>query len=246
MDRASDNNDLWPTTHWSLVGQAGSGNDAERRQALTELIARYLPVLRRHLLLFRRVSRDQVDDLLQEFLLSKILEQAILERADQNRGKFRSFLATALDRFVLNRQRDERALKRSPNRAGALDDAAEPVDVGVRPEAVFDIAWARQVLGQAVRRMRRDCRERNRADIWGVFRARILDPCLLHAKPVPYADLVRRFGFASPVHASNILVSANRMFERSLRRTISAYEREKSQIDQELMDLWDALARPRR
>ena len=54
-------------------------------------------------------------------------------------------------------------------------------------------------------------------DIWGVFEARVLGPLFQNAEPVPYEQIVARFGFKSPAQASNVLVSARRMFERVLR-----------------------------
>lgn len=236
----------FPSTHWSAVtaAAAGQGSDELRRAALTRLLGQYAAPMRGYLLRSMRVPPDRVEDLLQRFVADKILEQDLLGRAAQARGRFRSFLVAALQRFVLNCLREERALKRSPGAAWFVPDAALDVaDAEPRPDDGFDTAWARQVLDNTVERMRDQCHAR--PDIWGVFEGRVLMPTLLQAEPVPYARLVERYGFESPAQASNVLVTANRMFLRLLRDVIGQYEMTEEEIDAEIRDLKNILSRVR-
>jgi len=243
MPNGSDHAASWPTTHWSLIDDAGAGGTEVRRQALTLLLKIYLPVLRSHLL--KRGTRGQnVDDLLQEFLVSRILEKNILQLADQGRGNFRSFLATALDNFLRNAHRDESAAKRLAVQANTLEDDANLPAAGATPGDSFDYAWARQVLGQAIRRMRRQCAQGHRADIWGVFKRRILLPALRNVEPTPYGELVESLHIDSATQASNLLVTAGRMFTRCLRNILSAYQVSQEDIETEIRDLWQAVSRP--
>ena len=60
----------FPTTHWSLVGRAGQDATENKRQALGELLNRYLPALRaqsayhrQRLVSSHRQSRWITDDL---------------------------------------------------------------------------------------------------------------------------------------------------------------------------------------
>ena len=55
-----------PTTHWSLVARAGFTDNEARRDALGELLTRYLPALRAHLIHSKRLTDDEADDVLQE------------------------------------------------------------------------------------------------------------------------------------------------------------------------------------
>jgi hypothetical protein len=93
--------------------------------------------------------------------------------------------------------------------------------------------------------MRQECDAAERSEIWGVFQARELGPALNEADPVPYADLVQRYGFLSPSQASNILVTAKRMFVRALRAVVSEYALTDDEIDEELLDLRRILSRGR-
>ena len=60
---------------------------------------------------------------------------------------------------------------------------------------------------------------------------------------MPYLALVERFGFASPAQASNVLITANRMFARNLRAVVAAYEFEEGNVDREIAELRSVLAR---
>ena len=89
----------FPTTQWSLVDVVRRGDSRATRAALEELLRRYLPALRAHVVRRRHISLDDSDDLIQEFIASKILEKDLLARADRELGRFRSYLLKALDRF---------------------------------------------------------------------------------------------------------------------------------------------------
>ena len=159
---------------------------------------------------------SRAEDLIQSFLLNKVLEGKLISKASRERGRFRGFLCTALDRFVANEIRRERAKMRSPEKSVTLDSGLGVADSSPPVDASFDIAWARRLLADALESMRRECDRFNRADIWGVFEARVR-PMFGNAEPVPYEQLVERFGFRSPAQASNVLIGAKRMFERVLR-----------------------------
>ena len=68
-----------------------------------QLLSRYLPALRSHLIHSKRLQGADADDVLQDFVAGKILERDLIAKANQELGKFRTFLLTALDRFLLNR-----------------------------------------------------------------------------------------------------------------------------------------------
>jgi DNA-directed RNA polymerase specialized sigma24 family protein len=237
--------DEFPVTHWSLVVRAGHGAGEVKRQALDSLLKQYLPALRSHLLSSLRIRSDQASEILQSFLADRVLEQDMLRFAEQGRGRFRAFLCVALNNFALNCLRKEATANRLSKNMAARNAGRRSVSPSPEPCETLDIAWARQVLGQAVEQMREHCRASARPDIWGVFEGRVLAPALGQAEPAPYAQLVVRFGFVSPAHASNVLITANRMFARILRRIIGAYERTEEEIEEELRDLRNILANSR-
>ncbi|MBC8105708.1 MAG: sigma-70 family RNA polymerase sigma factor [Anaerolineae bacterium] len=223
------------TTRWTLVARAGGLSVTQRGPALSELLRCYLPAMRSHLVRRQRIAPERADDLLQGFIVRKILEYDLIARADQARGKFRTLLLTSLDNFVRNE------LGRPARESGQELPEALPDD-GLEPGADFDVPWAQALLGQAIERMRAECEREGRTDVWGVFDARILGPTLRDEPTMEYAQLVERFGLKSPAQASNVLITAKRMFERTLRSVVAEYADE-SAIDEEINDLRIVLSR---
>lgn len=234
----------FPLTRWSLVVRAADTDAAIKRIALTELLEKYLPALRSYLVLSKHFDADRADDVMQGFLASKVLDQDLIERADQRRGKFRTYLLTALDRFIVNQHRFDRAQKRFPKNSASLMESDDVAGDESEPIETFEVAWARQVLDRAINQMQQECHGTGRDDLWLVFDARVLSPTLGNNPLVSYDELVRRAGFSSPVRAANALVTAKRMFVRNLRAVIGEYEADESEIDEEINDLHTILARP--
>jgi DNA-directed RNA polymerase specialized sigma24 family protein len=235
----------FPLTPWTLIGQAGNASDDAARQALATLLTRYLPALRAHLILHRRLSSDRADDLIQGFVSQKVLEQNLLARTDRTRGRFRSFLLKSLDYFAideLRKQQTRESMLEPESEDRPIDEHADPGSIDEQPSRAFDVAWARQVIAQAVELMRQQCDESRRADLWGVFEQRVLKPALDGAAPMEYDELVRRFELRSPAQASNVLMTAKRMFARTLRGVIAEYAQDQSEIDDEMNDIRQILA----
>jgi RNA polymerase sigma-70 factor (ECF subfamily) len=239
--------EAFPMTPWSLVARAASdgadGAAATMREALGILLQRYLPALRAHLILHRRIAPDLADDLLQSFVSRKVLEQRLIARSDRTRGRFRSFLLKALDHYVIDQLRAQRS------RGGAhaqLDELQEmdltDDDAEAQPSQAFDRAWAKEVVAEAVRRMRAECQRTGRADVWGVFEHRVLAPALHGAEPLPYDELVKLYALDSPAQASNVLITAKRTFARMLRSVIAESAEDDAEIEEDLKDIKQILA----
>jgi RNA polymerase sigma-70 factor (ECF subfamily) len=220
-----------------MVDDAAAGCSGARKDAIERFLVRYRRPLYLHLKLRHRLDSERADEILQGFLVNKILEKNLVALADPNRGRFRTFLLTVLDRYLGEVRRLERARRRA--RAVSLDvDGCESADDGSpTPPESFDIAWAREVVDQALLEMRAECRRMGRDKIWEVFRVRLLRPIFEGMPPPSYAQLVDEFGFTSPTQASNVLVTAKRTFERSLRAVIGQYEKGEPDIRSEVDDL---------
>jgi RNA polymerase sigma-70 factor (ECF subfamily) len=234
----------YPTTQWSLVREASSPEPGARHNALAQLVRRYAAVLRTHLVRDRHLTPDEADDVLQSFLADKVLADGMMDFADPARGRFRTFLATSLDRYLVSRVRAERAQKRGGGKLRVSMDEGLPVvdNRSPSPDHAFDVGWARQILTDAVHAMRAECLAGGRGDVWNVFEGRVLSPLLHGGQQVPYSELVARHGFVSPSQASNALVTANRMFVRALRKVVGAYTTSDAETEEEIADLRRILA----
>ena len=145
-----------------------------------------------------------------------------------------------LERYAVSEYRRDSAAKRSPaGRApaplGELPDAEHPAS---REAAdLFDVAWAKQAVEVAVGRMRRECEAGGRDDLWGVFKARVLDPALHGAEPAPYETLVPALGLESAARAANLLATAKRTFARNLREVVAEYAESEADAEEEVRRL---------
>lgn len=226
----------FPDTHWSMIRRAGGGEAG--RQALNQVLTRYLPVLRSYLTGHCRMTAADADDLLHGFVIDKILEQRLMERADPARGRFRSLLLSTLENYRTSRYRAANARRRSPGEGGhAPLEEADDVPASDDPSASFDVAWAQGVISTAVEVMRAECANAGQTAIWTVFEERVLRPAREGVEPTAYDVLVRRLKLSSTTEAQNRLGTAKRMFRRHLEATIAQFATGPRDAEAELRDL---------
>jgi RNA polymerase sigma-70 factor (ECF subfamily) len=226
-------------TRWSLVARLHDTDRETQLRALETLVQTYQPVLEWYLRRHPGLDPHQREDLVQGFLASKVIEQSIMTRADQSRGRFRTFLLNAFQNYVRDELRRASAARRMPA-AGpplALDEADGVADGGSDMDREFQQEWVRQVIMLAVTAMQQECASKERQDVWAVFESRLLCPILEGATPEPYGDLVARLGLASPTQASNLLVTGKRMFSRHLHDVVQDTVEDPLQADAELQEL---------
>jgi RNA polymerase sigma-70 factor (ECF subfamily) len=105
-------------------------------------------------------DQEQTQDLTQGFF-TQLLEKRFLVDADQQRGKFRSFLLTAVKHFLANEWDREHALKRGGGRIPVSIDLVEAekwyvpaVVAEATPESLFERRWALSLLEHVLTRLR--------------------------------------------------------------------------------------------
>jgi hypothetical protein len=228
----SPRHDRFPTTRWYLLGKVTSKCPLERREALSELLNLYSGPIRNFVASRRGVRASEVDDIVHDFVTLKWLEQDFLSKATPERGRFRWFLIVSLGRFVSNWLRDASSQRHRVEDISVNDLVGEDEHV-----SQFERDWAKLVLDSALVRFRTECTDNGRPDIWDVFEARILRPCLQHEEPMPYADLIARHGFKSPAQAQNVLITAKRGFLRAIKETVATYETDPAAQESEISDL---------
>jgi len=229
----------FPVTRWTLIDRAGAADGVGQPNAISELVRMYSPALRAHLLQSLKYDEHRADDLLQGFLATKVLEQRLIGHADPKRGRFRTFLLAALDRYVIDEHRRDGARKRSPR--GGFSDIDQHRDTlrgGTRRTDAFDLAWAREVLGEVLLTMRLQCKETARPDLWEVFDARYLKPATEDVEPEAHESIAKRLKLESATHAANLLITAKRMFTRVFKSVVSRYAVDDDEMRDEVSDLW--------
>lgn len=137
--------------------QAGT-DCSDARVALEHLCRAYRPpvlaLVRRH-----AQSREHAEDLTQSFF-AKFLELGSYAVADPARGRFRTFLMTAIQRFLSNANAYAHAAKRDGGAMLSFDPSISSLGLKApdeeSPERVFERAWAMTVLARSMERLREE------------------------------------------------------------------------------------------
>lgn len=182
--------------------------------------------------------RDEAEDLLQDFILKKILQPGWLEMANPSKGRFRDFLKSSLRHFVASELRKSEAEKRGgKTQAIPLNDLDQEIPGPEPNENSFDLAWLQLLLSETLHQMEKSCTVSDCSHVWKIFQVRLLRPALEGVEPLPYPDVIAQFGFKSPAQATNALASAKRMFARHLRAVVAQYESGDAAVRAELEGL---------
>src|SRR5262245_19343080 len=97
----------FPTTCWSLILGAGDRAGPEPREALATLCRAYwYPI---YALIRRKgYGPDDAQDMTQAYF-ARLLEKGVLAAADRPKGRFRAFLRTDCQHFLIDQYRRRRA-----------------------------------------------------------------------------------------------------------------------------------------
>ena len=149
---------LFVTTRWSVVLAAGHGDTTGAHDALAHLCKTYWYPLYAYA---RRggCSPHDAQDLTQEFF-ARLLKGNWVAEADRQRGRFRSFLLSAMKHFMANEWHKARAQKRGGGQPilSLDDDSAEhryrlePAEKAT-PESLFERGWALTLLDGVLARL---------------------------------------------------------------------------------------------
>ena len=231
-------------TRWTLVLRA-RGESSEARAALGELCdAYYQPVFR----FLRREGReeDAARELTQEFFAC-VLAGSGFDKADPERGRFRSYVLGALKHFLADQRKHDQRLKRGGGVAETSLDAASrdddssplqiPDDSLPTPEAFFDREWALAVISRAMNVLEQEFVACGKSDHFNT-----LKPWLMGEAPsMSQADAARQLGQTEGA-VKVVIHRLRKRFRDAVRAEISQTLRDPSLVDEELRHLIAALS----
>ena len=230
------------TTHWSVVLQAGQPKAPGYQQALETLCRSYwFPLyayLRRH-----GYSNQQAEDYTQAFFC-RILEKKVLSMADSKRGKFRSFLLSTLKHFLADEYDRARAQKRGGGRKILSIDfkdaenqyALEPAH-RLSAEKLFDKSWALTVLDRTMAGLKAELASKNKQELFDHLKIYLT----AEKGSIPYRDKAAQMNMTE----GNVRTAVHRLrrrYRKLLRDEIAQTVAAEHQIDEEINDLFNALA----
>lgn len=155
-------NPAFPSTSWSLIQRVQRGSPEDAAKAMEEICRQYwYPIYA-----FARrsgLTPEDAEDMTQTFFQNLVAHDAI-RAAQADKGRLRSFMLAVLKRLISKQIRHDVAEKRGGRARTTLswDEltaeehyALEPTTL-VDPDALFDRAWAEQVIDHAAVRLREE------------------------------------------------------------------------------------------
>ena len=213
-------NPRFQTTEWTKILDSGLG-----KSLLAELYARYWrPVysyLRR-----RGFSNDDAKDLIQGFFSEKVLGQQLLLKADRAKGRFRTFLLTAVKNYAIDLHRKEKPMQELDERIDRSSDADDP-------EAEFDIVWAQELLKEVLQKLEAECRTRKKELHWRLFEAWLIDPKIGDGK-TDMSDLCAELGIDDAGKAYNMIANLKGRFQKIARGCLRRHVGSDAEVDDEI------------
>ena len=229
------------TTHWSIIENVSSSDDDKNRALIGLLLDRYWKPVYCYL---RRKGHDneQAKDLTQGFFHEVVLGRGLIQKADQSKGRFRSFVLIALNRYLITARTAQAAQKRIPkSKLVPLDvvDAPELRQAApeLTPEDSFNYAWVSALLEQVLAEVEAKCHEDGKTVHWHVFHDRVLDPIMDRTEQPSMKEICRKYAVESEAKASNMMVTVKRRFQTALRNHLRSLVVSEEQVDEELAEV---------
>ena len=229
------------TTRWSLVLATADTNPDQAQSALADLCQLYwFPVYA----FVRRAGHTHEDasDLTQAFF-TRVIEKDTFAAARPERGRFRTFLLTAVRHFLSNEAAAAAALKRGGGRTVLsleMDDGErryllEPADEQT-PERLYEQGWALTVLDAAMERLRLLYPGERKEQVFSVLRPLLTRDATSYAEAAASLDMTE----------NNLRVALHRMrkqFGTCVREVIRETVERPEDVDDELRYLLVIVAR---
>jgi RNA polymerase sigma factor (sigma-70 family) len=155
----------WPqpfhTTHWSVVTRARGTDEAASRAAMEQLCRTYWQPLYGFV---RRKGHAHADacDLTQGFF-ERLIARSYLTGVDAARGRFRSWLLTAISHFLLNEYDRSQRLRRGGGVSLISLEELEEAGVALQPgephtpETLYERQWVEALLKRVLERLKQEC-----------------------------------------------------------------------------------------
>jgi RNA polymerase sigma factor (sigma-70 family) len=235
-------NPVFVTTQWSVVLDAAGSDSTKAQTALEKLCRTYWYPLYAYVRR-RGQSPQDAQDLTQAFF-ARLLDRNWVGDADRERGKFRTFLLTAMSRFLSDEWDKARAQKRGgdvvfiPVQLDAAETryGHEPIDHST-PEQCYERRWALTLLDTVLQRLCDDYGSQGRSELFSYLKSSLNGS----RESQPYAELAAQLGMeegAVKVAVHRLRKRYRQLLRAEIVQTLSATE----DVDEELRHLFAVLS----
>ena len=233
---------VFVTTHWSVVLSARKKDSPQSAAALETLCRTYWYPLYAYV---RRQGHSPPDaqDLTQEFF-ARLLARNWVGSADPQKGRFRSFLLTAMNHFLADEWDRLKAQKRGGGQrvlpleveSAETRFQSEPPDP-LTPEVIYERRWAQTLLETVFEQLRQAYEAEGKAALFAELKGSLTQA----RAAVPYAELAARLKLSEGA----LRVAVHRLRQRYrelLRAEIAHTVTEPGEVEEELRYLFRVLA----
>ncbi len=159
--RDMSSHERFPATRWSAIRASAELGAGTRKQGFSRVVGAYWRPIYVYLRLRHHCSDADARDVTQGFF-AQCWEENTLSSFDRARGRFRTFVRTCVDRYVVDQHRSDYALKRGgewdhvPIDVAQLERDTALIDPALSsdPERLFEAEWMRSLLLQALADLR--------------------------------------------------------------------------------------------
>lgn len=239
-------NRAFPVTKWTEIANIGISDETQKALIINELLKRYWKPIYSYL---RRKGYDNetAKDITQGFFQDVVLGRELMQKADQAKGLFRTFLLTAIDRYVIDLHRYRTRDKRKPD--GQIFQLSDVDTINVAattsdatPEQSFTYAWISELLDRVLSEVRNEFLKTNKGIHWHLFDEKILKPVITSSKSPSIKDICEKYGIRDEKRASNMIITVRRGLRRALKRCLRQYAHSDSQVEEEILDMLKVLS----
>src|SRR5579864_799125 len=166
------------STQWSIVLAAGDRTSAQGAAAFASLCQLYWRPLYSYVRR-RGSSAEDSQDLTQGFF-KRLMEKNSIERAQRERGRFRTFLLTSLQNFLANEWDYEQAIKRGGGieflsfedlREAENEYLLDRTGRDLPPDKLYQRNWTLSLLDRATARLAAEFAEAGKATTFEALRS---------------------------------------------------------------------------
>jgi RNA polymerase sigma-70 factor (ECF subfamily) len=183
---------------------------------------------------------DDAQDLTQAYF-ARLLEKGVLAAADRRKGRFRAFLRTDCQHFLIDQYRRRRAREGEtiPVSIESRDAEGryryEPAD-GMTAERLFDRAWALTLLDRVLEGLAREYAAKGRNEVFDRLKVVLTQD----RGAVPAATLATQLGTTEgAVHVA--VHRLKKRYRALLREQVAATLADPSEMDDEIRSLFQAI-----
>ncbi len=206
------------TTRWTVIIDSQVSDENRKRIILDELFRKYWkPVY--HYIRRKGHNNEKAKDLTQGFFSEIVWGRDLIQFADPQKGRFRNFLLTALERYLTDTWRYEHSQKRMPAKEIFAYDASDGFELAdttaeMNAEETFNIIWLMEILQKSLAEVKEDMQTEGMGHYWILFEKRCLEPILNTTKPLPLKEICATFSIEDVTKASNMIVTVKRRLKK--------------------------------